>query len=229
MTFGTQYKQSSNGRQKLSDGLEVHKGLLDVAGLRVNNVLFPRDGAGGAAGVEVLYVPGTGPGYVQAYDREHGNYVDLQFAAKNIVVNPQQGGKFQLLPAGISPLIGSYEAALNYTVPSINVWTETPVQAPCTFTGAPLRIDWNTSISNPGKGATVYVGIGINGTLQWPSRALFNTPEANYIVSVSGTIYWPSPSVSGAGRCSIWLYTGSSGTAINPGAYNALYVTEMRA
>lgn len=234
-SFGTQ-ELARNGAQELSSGLIVHRGQMQASLLRAIgsangfSPVYPRDGAGSGSGLELVHFPKS-LSQIQSYDRETSQWLDLHINAKNINLQPQTGGKLNM-PAGSSQaMLGYYWQPVLWTVPAINGWYETSVT--CSFTSTssafPWRIEWGTSLGNPIKGAVIYVGIGLDGGVSWPSLALFHTTEANYLTTVSGTVYNLSPPPPGPHRVSIFVYTGSAGTAINNGMYSTLWVTEIRA
>lgn len=220
--LATGVAQSSNGRQQLGNGLVTHKGILDVNCVRATGILYPQSGRG----LELVFNQSGPYGLVQAYDRDTGQYCDLYLTGKNI--NLQTSGGKVTLPAGTAQaLVGQYHQALTWNPPQINVWTESPVQANCTFTGFGARIEWSTVIASPTKGAVCYVGIGLNGAVTYSSESVFHVPEVNYIVPVSGVLY--TGALSGAQRVSLWLYVNALGTGINPGANSMVWVSEQRA
>lgn len=228
------FTESTDGYQQLSSGLYVNKGQIDAGLLRATGskdtggVLWPRDGAGSGSGLELAHYPKLSSN-VQSYDRDTSTWLDLNLYGKNIGLNPQ-GGKVSMPAGSAQALLGYYWNPVGWTVPQVNVWTESPVQASFTSSGTyPWRIEWGCTIGNPTKGAVVYVGVGIDGAITFPSLALFHVPEANYLTTVSGTAYLTTPPAAGPHRAGIFIYTGTAGTAINAGAYATLWVTEQRA
>lgn len=224
------YRETDTGNTSLSTGLRTHKGIMEATTLRIKGPpLWPHDGAGGGQGLELAHYTDN-YSVIQAYNRETSQWLGLVLNAGYITLAPQGSGKVNL-PAGTAQaLIGQWNAAVNWTCPQINVWTETPVTANFTSNGvSPWRMEYAVAISNPAKGAVIYIGLGLDGAVTWQSLALIHVPEANYIETVSGVMYHTTPPGAGPHRVSVWMHTNSAGSTINPGAYATLWVTEQRA
>ena len=235
MTQAVAYGEAENGQQSTSSGLILHRGPLNAALVRAvgsqqtGQVVWPRDGQGSGSSLELAHYPKQSSN-IQSYDRDTSQWLNLDIYGKNISLNPQ-GGKLTMPAGSAQALLGYYWNPISYTVPSINTWTETPVTANITSTNInfPWRIEFGVCIGNPTKGAVVYVGLGLDGNVSWPSLALFHVPEANFLETVSGVMYAQNAANPGPHRVSVFIYTGTANTSINSGAYATLWVTEQRA
>ena len=143
-------------------------------------------------------------------------------------------GLAELIPGAATALVGSYQQALSWTVPTPNTWNETPIQIFGGFTGAVVRFSLNFLVSCPTKGQRVLWDIMLDGVRgSDPALGAADAPENAFAVSASGTYYaLPStlklvPPTPGSHRASIALY-GPSGTQIMPDIWSTLYVTEER-
>jgi len=231
MTFTqtTGFSRSQNGFQELSSGLSTHRGQLDSALLRatgttLGQAVYPVRGNG----LELAHTPKQSS-TIQSYDRDTSQYLDLNIYAKGINIQPQ-GGRINL-PAGTAQsLLGYWFNPSNYVVPQINVWSESDVRANLTSTGVGIwRIEFATTITSQTAGTICFVGVGVDGSVNWPSLQLLHAPAAGYGVPTAGTVYHTSPPAAGPHRVSIFLYASALNTGIHSSMYTALWVTEQRA
>ena len=131
-----------------------------------------------------------------------------------------------IAPNAVQQLLGRYEQALSYTLPSTGVWTETPIQATCTFGGGLVRFELAFMLSCPTKGQRVYWDVmtdGVRGTA--PALGALDAPENNYAVMAVGT-YYATPA-AGTHRIGVAL-NGPVGTLILNNIWATMYVTEQK-
>jgi hypothetical protein len=206
---------------------------MDVGSLRINHAVVPHDGAGGASGMELLHYP-YNQSVLQSYDREHSAWLDFYLNAKNINLQPQGGGKVGL-PAGTAQaLVGNWYATSGYSVPATGTWYESDVRVNFTSTGFPIRIEFHCTVYAQTAGGVIYIGLGFDGTLYWPTMAIGQSAGANAPVPFSGVTYAPLPSIigipiAGPHRVSIFVYCNTLPTLFHSSSYAGLYVTEQRA
>lgn len=144
-----------------------------------------------------------------------------------VTLPPASVGTQELMPSAAQQMIGSYAQPVSWTLPSTNVWTETPIQAQCTFDGVPTRVEYGFLVSCPVKGQRVFWSIMADGVIQSPGSALgaLDAPEAGYAAMASGCFY-ATPS-AGTHRIAIGLY-GPSGSQLYDVIWSTLYVTEQK-
>lgn len=215
---------TDNGRERRSDGLFKHLGLIDAGSLRAqDNQTSVRSGAG----LELFYLKPT-TSYVQSYDRDAQAYRDLNITGKNINLLPFEGGKVTL-PAGTAQeQIGSYRQAVVWNVPTNGVWTESVASVTGTFAGAPLvRLEACGAMQGNTAGMYIYVGFGLDGAVCLPSQTLCQPATANAIIPFSIIGYWGA--LTGSHRFAIFAYTSSGVGGFFNGTFATLYVTEQRA
>ena len=124
-------------------------------------------------------------------------------------------------------LIGSYAQAVSWTLPGTNVWTETPIQCMCQFSGAVTRVEFSFLIGCPTKGARIYWVVMVDGTnLSTAALGGLDAPEANFGAMCSGTFYATSPT-AGYHRVGVAVY-GPSGSQLFDSIWSTLYVTEQK-
>jgi hypothetical protein len=122
-------------------------------------------------------------------------------------------------------MIGSYAAGLSWSLASASVWTETPVQANCTFTGALARFEFNVLLSCPTKASRTFWSIMIDGAQPPYSAGAADAPENNYAFMADGVFY--ATPAAGTRRVSFAVY-GIVGVQIYNSIASTLYVTEQR-
>jgi len=131
-----------------------------------------------------------------------------------------------VLPTGtVQERVGTYAQLVAYTLPTSNVWTETPVQAMATFEGGLVRIEFNVFLGCPTKGQRIVWGIMLDGANPDQALGALDAPENNFGMMASGTYYVPS--TPGSGRIGFGLY-GPAGTQIYAALPSTLYLTEQR-
>ena len=133
-----------------------------------------------------------------------------------------------LAPNAVQQLIGYYFAATTWTLPQTNVWTETPIQVNCTFSGvSPVRLEFNFSVTCPTKGQRLYWGFFLDGSLGTGiALGVADAPENGYLMSCTGTYYSLTPP-TGTHRVAMGLY-GPTGAALSSQLADSLYVTEQK-
>jgi hypothetical protein len=220
------FTTASNGRQELTNGLRVHKGVFDTSLLRAtNNVTVPRSGAG----TEISFDPkGAQFGAIQAYDRDAGAYRDLYVVGKNVTVQAN-GGK-ATLPAGTAQqLLGQYYTASAWATSAPNTWQESPIQTPTfTSTGGVLRIEAHGSIVGSVLGSVIAMGLGIDGVVTWPSIQVLWPPANNAPVAYSFHMYHSSLA-AGVHRVSVFVNVNTGVATLWASSNQGLWVTEQRA
>ena len=137
-------------------------------------------------------------------------------------------GTAELAPNATQQLIGSYVQTVNWSLPSSNVWAETPIQANCTFSGAtPARVEFTFAFGCPVKGQRVFWMLFVDGATGTAySLGVLDAPEASYSSMANGCYYLMAPP-PGAHRISIGMY-GPAGAQIASTIYSTLYVTEQK-
>ena len=133
-----------------------------------------------------------------------------------------------LAPNAAQQLIGSCVQVVGWTLPQTNVWTETPIQAQCTFSGAsPVRVEFAFAVGCPTKGQRVFWSFFLDGSVATgASLGALDAPEANYGSMATGCYYMTSPPL-GSHRVAVGLY-GPAGAQIGSSIYSTLYVTEQK-
>jgi len=131
------------------------------------------------------------------------------------------------LPAGTAQqAMGQYVGAPTFSISTVNTWTETPIKATITSTGALLRIEYSTCWKHSAANATCQIGLGFDGTV---SIGLLETTQALATASIpySGVYYTTLP--AGSHTVAVWMINNSTGTlSIDNGINSTIYVTEQR-
>jgi len=131
------------------------------------------------------------------------------------------------LPAGTAQqAMGQYVGAPTFSISTVNTWTETPIKATITSTGALLRIEYSTCWKHSAANATCQLGLGFDGTV---SIGLLETTQALATASIpySGVYYTTLP--AGSHTVAVWMINNSTGTlSIDNGINSTIYVTEQR-
>jgi hypothetical protein len=228
------YRETESGNTTLSTGLRTHKGLQEATSMRIRGpLLYPGatqgngPSPGGGQGMELLHNTDVGSG-IQSFDREKYAWLDFSINARNINLVPQ-GGKVTMPAGSAQSLLGYWFQGSSWAPPTINQWYESNVTANFTTTGAyPWRIEWSTIVYGP-AGASIYIGLGYDGTLQWASVSVVNVPNTNYQCPLSGVVYQPNPPPPGPHHISLWMYASLAGCQFSPNATSSVWVTEQRA
>jgi hypothetical protein len=223
-----------SGRERRSDGLMKHLGLIDTGSFRVTDNLVATSTPG--AGLELLYNKPTQISYIQSIDRDAGVLRDLTISARNITLVPSAPGTL-VLPAGsittaaiasgaVSQPLGSYFATPGFSTTVINTWLATPISVQFTTAGGLLRIEASTPIYHNVSGAGFYVGFMLEGAIQ-NSLAYYNAPGPNWTVNF-GMTWYIQPS-AGIHTIALGVFNAAAGTlSTNSAAYSSLYVTEQK-
>lgn len=223
-----------SGRERRSDGLFKHLGLLDTASFRVTDNLVAASLPG--AGMELLYNKPTQTSYIQSIDRDAGVLRDLTISARNITLAPTAPGTL-VLPAGsvgtaaiatgaVSQALGSYFATPGFTTTVINAWIVTPISVSITSSGGLLRIEASTPIYHSVAGAGFYLGWMMDGSNQ-NSLAYYISPAANCTVNFGMT--WYAQPIAGIHTIALSVFNATAGTlSTNSAAYSSIYVTEQK-
>jgi hypothetical protein len=138
------------------------------------------------------------------------------------------GGRLnaQLNPGTAQALVGQYFGAVaNWAVPGINTWYESPVQCSVTFTGAPIRIEWNLlSWIQGSSNGDLQVAVGLGGVVGQQVGYMMLQPN---IFAWSAGVYYMTPG-AGATRVSLFVKTAFIGASLPNYCPSSLYVTEQR-
>jgi hypothetical protein len=121
--------------------------------------------------------------------------------------------------------IGLWFGASAWTVPSINVWHETPVQFNATSLGGLLRLEFSGTIVNPGAQVT-YICLGVDGVPTYNIGAQ-QSNAANLLQTPCSAFIYLTPA-AGAHRFSVFLYSNVVGSGFNGSLYTTLSVWEYR-
>lgn len=223
-----------SGRERRSDGLMKHLGLIDTGSFRVTDNLVATSTPG--AGMELLYNKATQISYIQSIDRDAGVLRDLTISARNITLAPTAPGTL-VLPAGsittaaiatgaVNQPLGSYFATPGFSSTVTNAWIATAISVQVTTAGGLLRIEASTPIYHSVAGAGFYVGWMMDGAVQ-NSLAYYNAPGANWSVNFGMT--WYSQPAAGIHTIALGVFNATAGTlATNSAAYSTIYVTEQK-
>jgi hypothetical protein len=223
-----------SGRERRSDGLLKHLGLLDTASFRVTDNLVAASLPG--AGMELLYSKSLQTSYIQSIDRDAGVVRDLTISARNITLIPAAPGTL-VLPAGsittaaiapgaVNQSLGSYFSTPGFSTTVINTWLATPISVQFTTAGGLLRIEASTPIYHNVSGAGFYVGFMLDGVIQ-NSLAYYNAPGPNWTVNFGMT--WYIQPAAGIHTIALGVFNAAAGTlATNSAAYSSIYVTEQK-
>jgi hypothetical protein len=144
---------------------------------------------------------------------------------KSVVLPAASVDTNALVPSAAQQMIGSYVQTVGWTLPSSNVWTETPIQASLVSSGSPTRIEFNVLVGCPTKGQRIFWGIMVNGVAPSVPLGAMDCPENNFGTMAVG-VYYVTPQ-AGAGRIGLGLY-GPSGSQIFSAFPSTLYVTEQK-
>lgn len=213
-----------SGREQRTDGLHKHLGLIDADNLRATGQQVAR----GGRGLELLVSLSPAPVcYVQGYDRDLSQYMDVVVVGRNLTLSTNAGGRV-FLPAGTaqSRPASFAQSVAAWSTPAQGNWYETPIQASGTFTGVECRIEWVVTLFMPTAGAYVYVGLGRDGSPMW-NVALWNCPAANYNTTLSGVLY--DTPVAGVRRYAVFLNANGAVATLHNNPVQVLYATEQRA
>lgn len=232
------------GRERRTDGLWTHQGLLDSGMLRVRNLGAPLSGAG----LELHYQANTG--YLQSYDRDAGAYTDLEVKARNLSLSVNAGGALTL-PAGAigtaaladssvttaklaaqaaSALLGSYVSIPTWSTTTNGVWVATPASVLVTpsAAGALIRIDWSVPIVSTLAGSSGHIGVGWDGAVSL-AVSYYYLPNASIPLYLSGTYYTTAiPSGVHTVQLFVFNYAAGATTSIWAGINTMVFVTEQK-
>jgi hypothetical protein len=121
--------------------------------------------------------------------------------------------------------VASYAQGVGWTLPSSNVWTETPVQVTLSLGGWLCRFEFNVLLGCPTKGQRIFWSIMTDGAVPPAPLGAMDAPENNFGVMASG-VYYAAPA-SGERRLAFGVY-GPSGSQIYSALPSTLYVTEQK-
>lgn len=162
------------------------------------------------------------------------NVIELQpdiFGKSDLVLPPGTITTPDIAQYAVQDLVGRYASLLSYTLPSSSTWTETPIQANCTFLGqGASRVEFNFAVICPTKGQRVFWGVFADGSLATGSGqalGVADAPENSYAMMAYGQYYIYPTAPAGTHRIGVGLY-GPSGTQIPNLIYSTLYVTEQK-
>jgi len=210
------------------NGPVVHTGgYLHVQGANHNppETIVPKLGTG----VELLYVkddpnPAAANGYglLQAYSRDRASFRPLYIHGDPLYLE----GNVRLPAGSAQALIGQWHQGSGWRLPASSQWLETDVRASSTWSGAPLRIEWQACVQVVGHEA-IYVGLGIDGSLTWANEGAWIGAASGDFNTLTGVMYHVSVT-PGVHRISLWLY-GTAGAGMYGGNNSSIWVTEQRA
>jgi hypothetical protein len=216
---------TDNGRERKSDGLFRHMGLVDAGSLRAQD---NQTGVRSGAGLELLFDKPSLTSYIVSYDRDNPQYRDLNIDARNVNIRSQQGGKVTLPAGSAQALIAQYLSGAAWST-SATGWIETGIQCSGTSTGGvqtrfEATIVWLHSVA----GAGVYFHFYLDGGPLISALATVNAPAVNYAVTTSMILY-TAGIAPGSHRFAVGINNGVGTFSLFTGAATALYVTEQRA
>jgi hypothetical protein len=226
------FKEVTNGYEQQTDGLWVHRGVLNAGTLRARNLIAPRSGEG----VETQYDQLSHAGHFLAYNRDTAQYTDLNISAKNLYLNTFGGtlnlpdGSVQtadLAPGAAQASLGSWIGTPSWSTPGVGINCETPIQVTtgATTSGATIRVELTTAIANNTVGGFTYVGIGTNGAVQiWNTG--FHTVAVNYVVPLSIVYYFSG--TGGSMKFSMFVHLTAGVTTFFSGNTSSMFVYEQR-
>lgn len=245
------FKEVTNGYEKRSDGLWVHKGKADIGSARITNYLPPTTGAG----LELEFVPtptATATSYIQSYDRDASQWRDLNLRGLNVILSPQTGGAVQMPNGTITgamiadgtvqtadladnaaqQYLGGYFATPTWSN-STTGYVETPAQVsvslPAGATGM-LRFECSGTIYNSAAPSYSVLGFGWNGVVQANMLGVASVGTANYPQPFAFTYYIGAPGYAGVTtRFALFIAASGGGTTtIHPAGNLALYATHQK-
>lgn len=229
------FTELTNGYEKTSSGLFMHKGRAAVGALQVRGPLglYPPNGQG----VEVLYDPTVTTGYLYSWDRDVNAARDLQIAARSISLTTYSPGTLNL-PAGsvgtsaiaanaVQQLVVNVATQGVWNTTTTNVWVLTLLNGSFTTSGGLLRFEWSLPLYHTVATAGLYIGVGWDGAVQ-ANVGVTNTPAlASGAFTISGIYYVGL--AAGTHTASIWLDNLTAGTlGVNTAVTSLLYVTEQK-
>lgn len=221
-----------NGRERRSDGLMKHLGLIDAGSLRATTNLT---NVATGAGLELLYDRPSLTSYVLSFDRDVNTYRDLNIVGRNIAV--QTPGGTLTLPAGsittaaiatgaVQQQLGQYVAGPSFSTTVVGSWIATPVSVQFTTAGGLLRLEASMALYHSVGGAGFYVGYVLDGAIQ-SGLAYYISPGVNYTVNFGMT--WYAQPTAGLHTIAMAVYNATAGTlVINAAVASTLYVTEQK-
>lgn len=218
------FKEVTNGYERRSDGLWVHRGKADIGTLRVTTNMWPVAGQG----LELVYNPAAALGQIQSYNRDTATWGDLNINAKNITLAPQAGGKVNL-PAGTAQAqIGVYVNTPTFSTTAPSSWVATPITCQATSTGGLLRVEYSVLISHTVATATLYHGVALDTVVQGP-WSYDQVPAAGGLIRGVGGLYLTPAAGLHTFTVNLFNNTGSGTMSIPAAGHCYLYVTEQRA
>lgn len=239
----THFNEVTNGYQRQTSGLWVHRGKIDAGHIRATKNYSGASFVG--SGTELLYEPTNNTGFVLAFDRTNQQYQDLVISGKNVIVQTT-GGALNLPDGSVqtadiadgavttakiaanaaTALLGQYHAVPTFSMTAVGVWTVTPVQVLATSLGGNLHVEATICVGHSAGGAVLAIGLGWNGTVQynegWQSMPFANSRATlhfhEWIPVGATTITWQ-----------VFLYNATAGTlSLDSASYSVLSITEHR-
>jgi hypothetical protein len=132
----------------------------------------------------------------------------------------------EITPGAVQEQIGSFVQTIAWTLPTSNVWTETPIQLTVPTSGAQLRIEFNVLLGCPTKGQRIFWGIMVDGAAPVLAVGALDSPENNFGMMAVGT-YYAAPRPPATYRMAFGVY-GPSGSQIFNALASTMYLTEQK-
>jgi len=223
---------TDNGRERRTDGLMKHLGVAEVDSLRAvgNQAGYLQHGAG----LELRFDPTAPTGAILPYDRDKSQYLDLHIQGKNIYLEPVGGtlslptniiGTSHIQANAVNQVVGQFGPGGSGFVCTTAPWVETDIRVTATFTGAPVRVDYNIAFVNSTLGALNYIGIGFDGAAGY-NLAQISTTGVNYGLAFSGSMYYTV--TPGVHRISLFVGVSGGQMTLQSAVNQYLFLTEMK-
>jgi hypothetical protein len=148
----------------------------------------------------------------------------------NLRIHGNDGVDYPVLgaPNSAQQLLGSWYNPSGWSLPQTGVWTESEIRVTYTNGTGLLRYEFQVTVECPSPPpAPVYLGLGLDGGLNWPSLVIYSPPAAGYVNTLSGRMYYQPPS-AGTHRVGVFVY-GNAGAHFTSSANSGLWVTEQKA
>jgi len=232
-----------NGRERKTDGLWKHLGIVDAGQFRASGYVAPLSGAG----VEIGWYAPTSLGYVQSFNRDLNSYADLTLQGKNLNLFAQgptgtiniaantltmTNGLIttpMLAANAVQQAIGNFFNAPTTASATLSTWVPSAISVgPIACSGAPIRIEVATAAWHTAPNWTILLGVSVDGSVVMPSRQIAASASINMPVPVAWVDYY-TPS-AGMHTFTVVFYNMTTGTA-NCGhtyAYSTMWLTEQK-
>lgn len=234
------FREITNGYEKRSDGLWMHKGRVYFGGFDgpPNYSQAGIRGQTDTASTYSLLVTNHSQTKNLLYIRDDGQvYTDQLYVGTSATLPPNSIGSSQIQDGAV----GTADIATNAVqqligffatnVPAWNTtttasWVPTPVAATFTTSGGQLRAEGSVLLMHSAAGAGYYVGLGWDGAMQ-VGMAYANCAGANYTNTITFVYYLQL--AAGQHTITVYVYNAGAGTlTLNQATGWFLWITEQK-